>query len=545
MVGFLTSAVIDATDDEVEAMCALTSLVVARILILISISLNNLSWASTSATLYAAAQAISFEQPSSGAPSNATADSNSIANATEVDCSQAALSDSSPMSIFWITFAVQLTIFMLGSYWIIRRFSLCAEATAKQTLAEKAKRFKFEQKFRSVALSNVLSSAAGVVVFSLKLAVLASFPVADFPVAAMWLALLFLAAGSTSAAFVDHVCDLAPWATSAASQRRWARIAEIWMSGFAWSVGAFVHQAIADAVHLHLSGGLCVAARPDPAPLWLIFGIGVLAALVGFHLVKHALTHLLAAARSVARLSVARLSEAQLLADDVLGSVGGHAGDSTGTFGSRSSDLLRKSLVWTPAIAFNEAMQASLEAAGAPFGGWLYASLVTVLAALLAIAIEWKVRRLLRIGRAKAKGGSDGGGPGATSVGQATSGGDDASLSDQREAALAHDLSNLMTNAIGFVVGLAWGAAITHTINPPVETLSVHVTGSNWSALLVLALTVTAVAVAFAVWVADVMPRRQAKLIVDAPRAASRRRGQAGKEMASIHAPKDAPEQRA
>ena len=239
----------------------------------------------------------------------------------------------------------------------------------------------------------------------------------------------------------------------------------------------------------------------------LVFCVGLVLALLGLEVLQRLARRLLSVASATASMA------GQLVDEDVLSGVGDfvgetvgeHAGERADEVGARTQDLLRKSLVWMPSISFDNAMLLTLQAAGAPaFGSALYASLITLLAAALALALESRVGRVLRA--AKAKG-------------------------DKRDAKLAHDLSNIMSNALGVIVGKAWGGLATRTINPPVEEASVRVSGSNWSGLVVLAATTTACAVTVGLWVAEAWPSRQAKLIVGAQKKAHRRRAEAGKEM--------------
>ncbi len=204
-------------------------------------------------------------------------------------------------------------------------------------------------------------------------------------------------------------------------------------------------------------------------------------------------------------------------------------------------NLLRKTLVWLPAISFNAAVRASLGAAHVgDVGGLLYAGVVTVLAAITAILLELHVRRLLRRALNTA--------PAATGARAAA----EATAEATAETALAHDLTNLVSNALGLAVGNAWAGyasrpilgmhALTTAlhpcmqvgsawagyasaaINPPVETTSTTATGSNWSGLLILALALNVLAVVVALWVADQLPSRQAALIVNTAVGEAQRR---------------------
>mmetsp|Transcript_24000 Transcript_24000/g.61262 ORF Transcript_24000/g.61262 Transcript_24000/m.61262 type:complete len:303 (+) Transcript_24000:877-1785(+) len=295
------------------------------------------------------------------------------------------------------------------------------------------------------------------------------------------------------------------------------------MSGFAWSVGAFINRAITDALYPCAA----VGSREELSAKWLVCALGVLIALIGFRLLRE-LGQRLAAIALEATEMVDGLVET-----DALDGVGSFVGEASGDVGARMRDLWRKALIWLPAISFDEAMRASIGSSGASFGGWLYAVLVTFLAAWLAILIEWYVRRLLREAKASRE-----------SHSQSRESRAKASRESQ-EAALAHDLSNLVSNALGVIVGSAWGAYATETINPPATELSGMSTGSNWSGLLVLAVTTTACAVAYGVWLAEVFPQRQAKLIFKAPQEARRKRAsmsiKEGKEMASLPPSEEAP----
>ncbi len=270
----------DITVNEVERARMYTSLLAARVFIVISISLNFLAWSSTTALLAAGSQAISTEPPLEAAP-NASA----CARADEAD-------DSSALYLYWGAFALQACLTVPLAYWVLWRFARCAERAhssearaaadgsngQEQVEAKRGKAARFEAKFRSVAVSNVLSSLACVLVSSLQLAF-----VFTFPSSAAVLAASFTAVGAGSATLLDVSCSAghrSPTSVPAAEQRcaghrsptsvpateqrcaghrspasvpaaeqRWQRLTEVWLSGFAWSIAVSLHQAIEAAVY--------------------------------------------------------------------------------------------------------------------------------------------------------------------------------------------------------------------------------------------------------------------------------------------------------
>mmetsp|Transcript_24000 Transcript_24000/g.61263 ORF Transcript_24000/g.61263 Transcript_24000/m.61263 type:complete len:265 (+) Transcript_24000:45-839(+) len=208
----------DATDDELEQARALSSMVVVRVLILLSLSLNNLAWVETSATLASVARVLT-PSPVDGSALATNGSTSQMTNKSS--CEEPSSPSADAKAVYWTTFAVQAAVFLCGSYLIIWRFAQKA-AVAEQVQASemaKKKQLRFEQRFRSVAISNVLSSLAGVVVLSFKLALVASFPSA-----AAILACIFVAAGAGSATVIDCASEGA-CARTRAAQKRWTRIA--------------------------------------------------------------------------------------------------------------------------------------------------------------------------------------------------------------------------------------------------------------------------------------------------------------------------------
>jgi hypothetical protein len=244
------------------------------------------------------------------------------------------------------------------------------------------------------------------------------------------------------------------------------------MSGFAWSIGSWLNQAVKDALHPALCGAHERDWSAEVWPLWLVFAAGLVFALFGFWLAKRV-------GRCLGKVKIGALGGG-LVQADLLSGVGGFIGDEAAELGGRLRDLWRKALVWAPTLSFDEAMRASLGAAGLAYGGLLYALLVTLLAALLVIAIEAEVRRRLRAARANGS---------------------------QAQVALAHDLSNLMSNAFGAIVGYSWGAFTSAQLSP---TMAGDLTG-----LLAFAVISTAISISVSVWLAERFPKLQAKLIYD------------------------------
>jgi hypothetical protein len=481
--------------EEAERVRAFSSVLLFRILVLFSSSCTYLSWASTFAATKAATLAITdllvntsvIDRWSAGGVAQANA---SICTALD-EFVRVHHVRRSHAGIAWAVAAVHFLVFVLISTFVIWRFSSAlTKAASAPNSGEGSKEQRsraLEAKFRSVGVSNVLSSLAGVVVLALRAALLSSFP----STAAAWqfaLVILFIGAGSATALDVmGHAQAKVCCPTNTDGQRkRCTKIAEVWNSGFAWSTAAFTNEAVDQLLLVVLptdctaEGGWAGVGR-----LWAAFGVGLLLALVGFQVMsstRDSKCCVLRRGSHSAQVVADRGGSLEMLVD-VGDAIVGLGEDLIDGLSTKLGDLSRKTLVWLPTIAFDEAMRASLAAFSegeASFGSALYAAIVTVLAAALAIFIESHVRRCVRAAAEAAKAGGDG---------------------DQRAVALAHNFANIMSNALGVIVGYAWGRLLTmHLGHAPAHQVA-------------FAGVSTLVAVCVALWLADVFPRRQAALI--------------------------------
>ena len=477
MVGELDAA----AHQLIERATALKSLLCFRILVLLASALTYCSWLTTYSVV-----------------STANTDTTRI-----IEGNVTINAGAQSVGSLWLVAGVQFCVFLPLAYCLISRFSAKA-SSASSAQGEGNKELKIEVKVRKLAVDNILCCLAGVFAQSVHSAFVASHPSEGAEGSAgaegvEWMLTAgFILLGAASACLLDWLAGPFVVAGCAPSNReRFDRIADVWCASFAWGAAQFFVHAIERTMRrLELSSSILAAtsnatdvsaAPPVDSGVHILHQWALCAvALVVAVAVLTGIKYVCACCKSL-RTSEVKVSEAAL-GEELTSALGG-VGESVEELGGRIRDLAQKSCVWLAAITFDDAIHATFVAGSASSGTGAtamlaaYAGAVTLLAALLSVGVQHYIRMLLRRDEAVA-------------------------------TACATNLEKLLTAALSYLVGNAWGRIATAALLPSAA--------SGLAPLGAFAVCTTLLAILANVWLSEHFPKRQAKLIAAAQGADKR-----------------------